>query len=441
MANPPINPDTRVAFCPLVIRQEGGDYLIGREDIAEYLEVPEIGVEIIHALNGGETIETLARRLSEKYKQEVPVADFVDSMIENRMVHMLDGVVIEELQQARDHLKGWRLERLSWLFSKTAFWVYGAMALLIVASFIVFPRYFPKSNDFFPFHSYAASLLTNLVLMTLTVMIHELSHLAAARSIGVGGRFSLSHRLIFLVAQTDITNVWSRPARERYKPYLAGMAADTVQTFLWVALLIARDRLGAPIPIALYLIAKQSILRLVFWSLLWQFRFYMQTDIYYVVTNFLGCRNLIADARQYLLSLCKRLILQKPGWTPPNDRRERRIIKWYSVFYLFGVAITLCVFAGYTVPILLRGGLGSIKSLMAGYRAAPAAFADGIVFLLLAVLQYGTLSIVAGRRYWAALLRRLRHEEPGSPVIPGASGDIHESRPDRPSTPRIGETP
>lgn len=418
-----LTPLSHVSFCPLLFRQEDDDFLVGREDLAQYVQMPEVGVEIIKALDAGATVGEATDELSRKYGDDVPVADFVESMIENRFVREVDGVVLETVGQARYHMRKARLERLAWLYSKPAYVTYGVIALVLAGLLLFVPGYFPRSRDFFPFKSYSVNLLLAFVLSTLSLCVHELSHLAAARSIGVNGRFSMSNRLIFLVAQTDITNVWSRPREERYIPYLAGMAVDAVQMFLWVVVLLFRDAAGLAVPFVICGVAKQRILQL-FMGILWQFRFYMQTDVYYVITNWLGCRNLIADARAYLVSLARRLAGRSAGNPSWSDDRERRITKVFSLFYLGGVVITLVVFFGFTVPIVVRGCSGSIRALMAGFSAGHAGFLDGVAFLLLAGLQYGLLLYVTlGRRLRQWRQRRAATGVVGEKAVAGVSTD------------------
>jgi hypothetical protein len=55
------------------------------------------------------------------------------------------------------------------------------------------------------------------VLFALTATVHELAHLAAARSLGVPARIGLSTRLFYLVAQTDVSGIWAAPRRARYR--------------------------------------------------------------------------------------------------------------------------------------------------------------------------------------------------------------------------------
>ncbi|PFR59498.1 hypothetical protein COK29_29740, partial [Bacillus cereus] len=50
--------------------------------------------------------------------------------------------------------------------------------------------------------------------------------LISARSLKIGSRIGLSHRLVFMVAETDMSNIVLIPPQKRFRAYLAGMAWD-----------------------------------------------------------------------------------------------------------------------------------------------------------------------------------------------------------------------
>lgn len=315
------------------------------------------------------------------------------------MVHKVDDHILEVQKKEQGHFEKIPLEKLSWLYSSQMFILYGLILLIICGIILVHPQYSPKSGDFFPFKSYAKCILVSFFMSTLTLFIHEFSHLAAARSIGVSGRISLSNRLIFLVAQTDISNVWNQPRNKRYIPYLAGMAVDIVQVFIWLLVLLIRDTYFPSQLSFIYGIAKQQVLA-IFLSSIWQFRFYMQTDIYYVITNFLKCRNLINDTQQYLLNFIRKItgrVKVNLGLKPA----EQRIVQFFTLFYIGGVIITLYTFFSFTLPILIQGFSGSIMNIWSSFGSNFGKFIDGVVFLAIFGLQYSLLIYVIGKRYLA----------------------------------------
>ncbi|WP_246090723.1 DUF6223 family protein [Nonomuraea deserti] len=60
------------------------------------------------------------------------------------------------------------------------------------------------------------------------IFVRELAHLFTARAAGVPGKMSLSTRLQCLVAQADVSGIWSAPRRIRMTVYLPGMVVNAL---------------------------------------------------------------------------------------------------------------------------------------------------------------------------------------------------------------------
>src|SRR5215471_17865569 len=61
-----------------------------------------------------------------------------------------------------------------------------------------------------------------------TVFLHELAHLVAARAANVSSRMGIGTRLWVLVAETDMSGIWLASRRQRCLAFLAGAALDAV---------------------------------------------------------------------------------------------------------------------------------------------------------------------------------------------------------------------
>src|SRR4029077_17034455 len=108
------------------------------------------------------------------------------------------------------------------LFGKTAL-ALGALifALAVVAVFLD-PSLRPHRDALiFSQHRTLKTLVLILIGYT-TVFVHEMGHLMAARAVGVNSRLGISSRMWVLVAETDMTGLWSVPKNQRYLPMLAG---------------------------------------------------------------------------------------------------------------------------------------------------------------------------------------------------------------------------
>src|SRR5262249_9805124 len=153
------------------------------------------------------------------------------------------------------------------------------------------------------------------------VFLHEAAHLLAARARGCAGSLSISRRLYFLVAQTDMSGIRSVPRSQRYAPYLAGMTVDLM--ILLICFLLRATGTGGRI--------TSVITYLVIIQLLFQFAIFMRTDVYYVITNWLRLGNLMHDVQQLLIGLVARMLGRSSGHdTNPIPTRERRLVRWYA---------------------------------------------------------------------------------------------------------------
>jgi hypothetical protein len=86
-----------------------------------------------------------------------------------------------------------------------------------------------------------------------------------------------------------------------------------------------------------------------------QFLFYMRTDVYLVVQELAGCKNLFGDATEYLRYLAGRLA-RRPATDRPNPLAdlppaEQRPVRLYAAVVLAGCAATVPVIAFYGAPV------------------------------------------------------------------------------------------
>ena len=131
---------------------------------------------------------------------------------------------------------------------------------------------------------------------------------------------SLSTRLQFLVAQTDVSAVWAAPRRTRLTVYLAGMAVNLAVAAAGIVVRAAAGPQGAVGRVA----AVAVLLSLLF--LPSQALVFMRTDLYFVLQDLARCRNLYADAVAYGAYLVRRRPADPSLGLPA---RERRVVRAY----------------------------------------------------------------------------------------------------------------
>ncbi|WPS88216.1 PqqD family protein [Brevibacillus halotolerans] len=380
---------SKLRMHPLQKRQVNEEEtIIGRPDKSEYIMLPTFAVEIIEMLDQGQTIIQVAEEMEKRFGEPVDVRDFaLDLVNEYQFVYTVDGVVVNEKEIRVDHLP-WISERVGKvLFNKFTFSFSIACFLSAVTLLLVHHEYFPVFTDIFSSPSLTTSLLLAVVVNYLFLFIHETAHLTAVRSLGVGSRIGFSHRLFFPVAETNMSDIVLVEPNKRYTAYLAGMAGDALFFSMGVWLLYAND-VGV-ILLSDFLLPFIKLMNLNFLMALgFQFMFFMRTDIYYVFTTFFGCNNLFDNTQLFLRKFYRK-------WTPDEqetwdsvDMREKKVIRWYSIFFLLGFCFALYFFFNF----FLLQSIEIIRRITTDFLQYPILswqFVDGILLLLLTLLPFG----------------------------------------------------
>ncbi len=388
--------------------EEDGLVPVGRQDIASYVSLPVEAVEVIDLLDSGASVGEVKSILEKKYGEEVEIEDFIQDMISHEMVQYINGTEIPTTSPVQKRLfTGITSKHVSWLFSKYAWYLYMGTAVASLAIFAFFPQYLPEPQDLFFHPWYSVAIIFVVFFSWVLVAIHELAHLFAAKTVGIEGNFSLSNRLIFLVVQTNLGNIWVVPRKNRYIVYLAGIAWDTVTVFISLVVLLLSDQGYINVSTLLYNFLK-TIIFIKVWAIIWQFRFNMQTDIYYVVSNYWKCGNLLSDAQTYIKNGLSRVWHRfTPVDMSSTPESEMRTIKMYAPLYFFGTFVTLATFFMRTLPIVLLQILRAFEGLTVGYTADAGAFTDAVVLIALNILRYGLLGYVMLRPRWQSLKQRI----------------------------------
>ena len=131
-------------------------------------------------------------------------------------------------------------------------------------------------------------------------------------------------------------------------------------------------------------------------SILSQFAFFLRTDIYFVLANWLRLGNLMDDTRQ----LAANRVLSLMGRSPRFDLsavpgRELRAARWFAGLWLVGVAAVIGEFLVLGLPVLLRMLTEAYDGLTAG--PSQVAFWDGLAFVLVVTINFGLLGYLTVR--------------------------------------------
>lgn len=392
---------TVVRLHPLHIGEsEDGVCEVGRVDTGDFVELPAEGVDLIRWLGEGLPLGEVRRRFADRYGTEPDLADFLDGIASCGFVRVDDTTdeggasdgpatgagpppAVDVDRRGIAVLANLSPRRVAWLLAPPMRLLYVGGWLTVPVLLVLVPALRPAPADAFLLDGVLANALVVAAVAWVLVLLHELAHAATVRALNVTGRLSISRRLWFLVAQTEMSAVRSVPRRRRYAPYLAGLTWDLLLMSACLVLQLAglNERLLRGVVYTLTL------------SVVYQFLVFMRTDIYYVLGNWLRLGDLMGDTRHWLVNQVRRLI----GRDPTHDlggvpARELRIIRWYAPFYLLGSLAVTAALLALTMPAMAR-----MVGLAVDGLDSPAdglAFWNGVGFLALVALQLATFGWV-----------------------------------------------
>jgi hypothetical protein len=396
-----------VSVRPFTRQHDGEEVVIGNRETGVFLAVPPVAIQFLDQLAAGKTVGEVSDLHREATGEILDLEDFLGFLETKGLVepHGVTGTNSERktttLREPAYHFSGFPQKLAQRLFSRP---VLACVALLVALAFVMVLRdhsLMPVPADWV-FSSHRALGLSALtVIAYASIFLHEMAHLVAARALGVNSRMGISHRLWFLVVETDLTGLWSVGRKQRYLPMLAGMLFDTVLTALIIlALFAGQQRLFLLSPFTEHLLRATAFTNLM--RILWEFFLFTRTDVYFVAATFLNCKNLLNDTDVYLRNqvarFSRRATLVDQSGIPP---RERRAIRSYAVLYLAGRAWAFGSLFLVTIPFF-RSYWGSLLGAFhAGYSANPADFADAVLASL-----YFLIPTTAGFVLWGRTLIR-----------------------------------
>jgi hypothetical protein len=388
---------TALRFHRLSFVADGEEVVVGRRDIDSYGVFPPDGAALVRELEAGRSLPDAAQWYEATYGEAVDLDAFVATLAELEFLRDED----EPLAEDRPVVRWQRLGRA--LFCPPAMAAYLAVVASAVFLAITDPSLAPVPRNVFFVSSFAIVELT-IVLGQLPLSgIHELAHLLAGRRLGLTSRIRLSNRFYFVVFETTLDGLVGVPRRQRYLPMLAGMGADVVvMAALTIAAHLAPDgSLASGVCLAL---AFSTLPRIV-----WQCYFFLQTDIYYLVTTVLGCIDLHSTSRQWLANQVHRAlgrperVVDETTWHP-NDRRAAR---WYGPLMVVGYGAAAIVAGLVALPLAWHLFGGAARALFSSDAAGAELWDAGVLFVITAV--HLALAGALARRERRARRRPDRH--------------------------------
>lgn len=398
---------TQVTFHPLGFRRSGSEWIVGRADTGDFVAVGEAGARALRLLDGGASVQETRRALRTELGQDLDVESFVHALCGIGVVRSVDGRDVDARPAPKPTCAFVRAVHVRWLLSPLLHVLLGATALTGLVAAAVQPRIIPGWSDVLWSEHGTLVLLAQTSLAWALVLVHELAHLFTARAAGVGGTVRLGTRLQFLVAQTDVSGIWLADRRTRMAVYLSGMVLDAAIAGACLTLMA----LTGPSPLPSLVVLTQAV------ALVMEFMVFVRTDVYYVLQDLTGCRNMYTDATRYLAHLGRKAVRRATAHPLAGMRAlERRVLRVYTAVLVLGTTATLAigvsVMARVTWP-LTRRAAHTLAVSSDGWDVADAATTLGITA--------GVLCLWAGawwRRHGPRLRRLVRRGRPA----PGSGG-------------------
>lgn len=348
---------SRLELFPLRVKREGDRFVAGRPATGSYVALSGGALAAAELLRRGRTIgETKVALAREHAGHGIRLRPLVETLLAAGLVKAVDHASLPEpLPPRRYHLTSLQRRHVAWAFSRPAAAVYAALVGVGATILMTQPAYLPRPADAVASSHPALSLALLWGVSAVALAAHEMAHLLAATFLGVQASVTLGYRLLFPVLQTDLTDLWLVDRNRRYLAYAAGMANDVLLASGAVIGLWLSDQHLLPLAGVAYRTLRLAVLVLAA-GVLWQFNFYLRTDVYYLIANFTGCHNLSGDALSYL-----KAGLKGEPWhgVPQQERSIVRVFAALTVVGTAGIAVLgVACLGGLFLLLLGRDGTG-----------------------------------------------------------------------------------
>jgi len=402
--------DARIIVHPFEQRIEGADVTIANASRSSFLSVPPDALELLTLFAHGHPVGEVRTIYQDKYGVTPDLDDFLDTLKGEGFLSLaqsggevLSVSIAPEPPARRYHFDNIPVDLARRLVSPVVLAASGGLIAVGLLACAIDPGLLPPPTALVFDHD-AVGLFAVLILFSLvTVFAHELAHLVAARAAGVPSRMGVGNRLWILVAETDMTGVWLTSRRQRCLAFLAGPLFDLTSAAVLVLLLFGDRHHWLQLAPALLALTRASLF-VVLARLLWQFEFFVPTDLYYVIGALCGCKNLMQDTQTYLVNRLAGFMPRVPrrdqSAIPP---REMRVIRWFAIVWLVGRAIAFASLFWITLPVLAGYGLLLARGIGGDAQASQPLFDGPLLPLVALVLQ--TVGLLA----WVRSLSKTRN--------------------------------
>jgi len=272
MINLNINAETKIETLPLTFSNIDGSWVVGSfYKGTSYLKTSVMGVEAIKLLNQNMNILNVERVLSNRNQDNIKIQQLVSALYDSNLIHKIDSKIISnpELMTNGKFLS----ELAKHLFSNFALLVYvglvvaGSISIVLNSDILLLPKQIQTFGFF----------ISSLLIGWLLTLKHEWFHYLAAVSVGVPAHIKFGTRFFFVVLETDVSSLYILETKKRYRVYLAGICGDLVVCSIF-SLLKNFNLSELNVLLDFALISS-------FGGILFQFNFFLKTDLYFVIAD------------------------------------------------------------------------------------------------------------------------------------------------------------
>jgi hypothetical protein len=286
--------------------------------------VDEDTLRAVELLREGKTLREAEAILQKETGDEIDLVALAETLMGQGFVARVDTIATAPAKKGSFSL----YERLNRIPSARFRWLHHPATALAVGALVAGwlmllafePSQRPTFRDLHVVDSGAGATVLTFLALFVFANFHELAHFGMARSFGVEASASLSHRMLLLVLQTDVTNAWVLRPAQRLRIFLAGIALNlSVAAAFGVAAIVMAH---------LDFSSQDGPLRFVRWiayvnvfPLAFQLFLFAKTDLYYVLEMALKERNLAGDSVRCMSLYARRVwwnLLRKPTVACPT---------------------------------------------------------------------------------------------------------------------------
>ncbi len=294
-----------------------------------------------------------------------------------RLIQKINGEILIETRKTRSININPKI--IGILTNKLFVAAYTLLAVLGILFFVLTKFSALNPENFFWSKYLSLTFSTYFLFTVFMIVVHEFAHFVAAKRFGLTGSFSLSNRLQFLVVESKFPNMYSISKKGRIIVFLSGTLIDLATIgILYLILLNLKDT-------ANFLIIRELIkqfLLLEWVAILWQFLFYMKTDMYFVIKELVNVENLYTYAKERTLGFVK-----KDRKLPVLTKKENYIVSIYTVLFILGTALGIWRYLTIHLPITIRFMFQSLSNLFTGVFTNNFILAiDGFVVLVIEII-------------------------------------------------------